>query len=292
MDLDSISEELLHERGIRLLGVPEPVGGGSINRAYKALSARGPLFLKLNTRSALDMFKAEAAGLEALAQAQAVCVPQVVAVGAVTDAAYLVLEWIDFGPKSDAAQRSLGEQLASQHRVTRPSFGWDRDNTIGSTPQINAPTDDWQTFFCDRRLRYQLDLAIRNGLPERVVADARKLLDNAASLFDGYAPEASLLHGDLWGGNWAATNDETPVLFDPAVYFGDREADLAMTRLFGGFERAFYEAYERAWPLVPGWERRVDFYNLYHLLNHFNLFGAGYLACVQSALDKLLRQLV
>ncbi len=118
-----------------------------------------------------------------------------------------------------------------------------------------------------------------------------RLLENAAFFFDDYEPEASLLHGDLWSGNWAVTSEDTPVIFDPAVYFGDREADLAMTRLFGGFGRAFYDAYEETWPLASGWERRVEFYNLYHLLNHFNLFGAGYLASVQGALDKLLRDI-
>ncbi|NNC63797.1 MAG: fructosamine kinase family protein [Gammaproteobacteria bacterium] len=286
-----ISEELLRDCGIRLVGDAESVSGGSINRAFKVLSERGPLFIKLNTPSALDMFEAEAAGLEALAQAQAVRVPATVAVGAVAGTAYLVLEWIEFGPKSEAAERSLGRDLASQHRTTRPEFGWDRDNTIGSTPQINAPTRNWQTFFCDRRLRYQLDLADRNGLPSATAKDVEKLLDNAALLFDGYEPEASLLHGDLWGGNWGATKDGTPVIYDPAVHYGDREADLAMTRLFGGYGNAFYDAYEEAWPLAPGWERRVEFYNLYHLLNHFNLFGAGYLASVQGALGKLLRDL-
>ncbi|MDH3419883.1 MAG: fructosamine kinase family protein [Gammaproteobacteria bacterium] len=291
MGVKLLSEELRRRCGIRLLGGAEAVGGGSINRAFKVLSEQGPLFLKLNTPSALGMFEAEAAGLEILAQAEAVRVPAVVAVGAVADAAYLILEWIVFGPKSEAAERSLGADLASQHRVTRSEFGWDRDNTIGSTPQVNAPTGDWPTFFCEHRLRYQLALAVRNGLPAATAADVERLLDKVAVLFDAYEPDASLLHGDLWGGNWGVTTDGTPVIFDPAVYYGDRETDLAMTRLFGGFGSAFYDAYAEAWPLAPGWERRVELYNLYHLLNHFNLFGAGYLASVQGALEKLLRYL-
>lgn len=287
----ALAAELQGRCAIRLLGDPEAVGGGSINRAFKVLSEQGPLFLKLNTPSALGMFEAEAAGLEVLAQAGAVRVPAVVAVGAVADAAYLILEWIDFGPKSEAAQRRFGADLASQHRVTRPEFGWDRDNTIGSTPQVNTPAGDWPTFFRERRLRYQLALAVRNGLPAATVADVERLLDGVAVLFDEYEPEASLLHGDLWGGNWGVTTDGAPVIFDPAVYYGDRETDLAMTRLFGGFGNAFYDAYAQAWPLAPGWERRVELYNLYHLLNHCNLFGAGYLASVQGALEKLLRDL-
>jgi len=287
----ALAAELQGRCGIRLLGDPEAVGGGSINRAFKVLSEQGPLFLKLNTPSALGMFEAEAAGLEVLAQAGAVRVPAVVAAGAVADAAYLILEWIDFGTKSEAAERSLGADLASQHRVTRSEFGWDRDNTIGSTPQVNTRAGDWPTFFCERRLRYQLALAVRNGLPVATAADVERLLDGVVVLFDEYEPDASLLHGDLWGGNWGVTTDGVPVVFDPAVYYGDRETDLAMTRLFGGFGNAFYDAYAQAWPLAPGWERRVELYNLYHLLNHCNLFGAGYLASVQGALEKLLRDL-
>ena len=289
MDIGLLGDEL--HREFRLLGEAEPVAGGSINRAFKVLSEQGPLFLKLNAPSALSMFEAEAAGLRALAQADAARVPAVVTVGAITDAAYLVLEWIEFGAKSDAAQGSLGRSLASQHRATRSQFGWDRDNTIGSTPQVNAPSGDWLMFFRERRLRYQLGLADRNGLPAATAVDVERVLDGAATLFDEYEPDASLLHGDLWGGNWGVTTDGTPVIFDPAVYYGDREADVAMTRLFGGFGRAFYEAYAEAWPLAPGWERRVEFYNLYHLLNHFNLFGAGYLASLQGTHDRLLRDL-
>ena len=286
-----IGETLLRNHGIRLLGEAEPVGGGSINRALRIVSEHGALFIKLNTASALGMFEAEAAGLDELAQADAVRVPGVVAVGAVAGSAYLVLEWIDFGPRSDAAERRLGRDLAALHRSTRTAFGWDRDNTIGSTPQINAPAADWRTFFCERRLRYQLDLANRNGLSASIEADVERIIDSVAGWLDGHEPVASLLHGDLWGGNWGVTTDGTPMIFDPAVYYGDREADLAMTRLFGGFGRAFYEAYEAAWPLASGWERRVALYNLYHLLNHFNLFGAGYESSVRGALDTLLRDL-
>ncbi len=286
-----IGEALRRDHGIHVLGEAEPVGGGSINRALKLISEQGPLFLKLNSYSALGMFEAEAAGLEVLAQANATRVPSVIASGAVADAAYLVLEWIDFGPRSDAAERRLGRDLAAQHRSTRSAFGWDRDNTIGATPQVNALAPDWQTFFCERRLRYQLDLAKRNGLSVSIAADVERIIDGADVLLDEREPEASLLHGDLWGGNWGVTTDGTPMIFDPAVYYGDREADLAMTRLFGGFGHAFYDAYEEAWPLAPGWERRVELYNLYHLLNHFNLFGAGYESSVRGALDKLRRDL-
>lgn len=291
MVLSLLNEELQRSSGVRLRGDAEAVRGGSINRAFKAQSDSGPVFVKLSAPSGLDMFEAEAAGLDTLARAHAVRVPDVVAVGAVADAAYLVLEWIDFGPKTPVAERSLGRALALQHRGTRAEFGWNRDNTIGSTPQLNAPLGDWPTFFCERRLRYQLELADRNGLPAATRARVEQLVDRAAALFGEHDPEASLLHGDLWGGNWGAMADGTPVIFDPAVYYGDREADLAMTRLFGGFSSAFYDAYAQEWPLAPGWERRSELYNLYHLLNHFNLFGAGYLDSVRGALDGLLRDL-
>lgn len=288
MDLSLLGEELQRTHGIRILGNAESVGGGSISRAMRLQSDQGMLFVKLNRRSESSMFEAEAAGLAALAAANAVRVPAVIGVGTAADVAYLVVEWLDLAPKTPVAEAKLGRALAAQHRVTGAEFGWDRDNTIGATPQVNAPLADWPAFFCERRIRFQLSLAERNGLPAETRAGVERVVDATASLLDGHTPAASLLHGDLWGGNWGATVDDAPVIFDPAVYYGDREADLAMTRLFGGFGPAFYDAYAEAWPLAPGWERRVDLYNLYHLLNHFNLFGAGYLAAVRAALARLL----
>src|SRR5262249_29793225 len=153
-----------------------------------------------------------------------------------------------------------------------------RVNTIGMTPQINEADSDWIRFFRERRLRYQLDLAVGNGYGGDLQKQGAQLLERMHGLFAGHRPQPSLLHGDLWGGNWGATADGTPVIFDPAVYFGDREADIAMTRLFGGFDTSFYGAYESAWPLEAGWQARTTLYNLYHVLNHLNLFGAGYLS--------------
>lgn len=173
------------------------------------------------------------------------------------------------------------------HAHTGNYFGWNRDNTIGSTPQPNTPTQEWIDFWRDRRLGFQLELAARNGLPGECERQGRALLGRLERYFDGYRPEPSLLHGDLWGGNWGTTPDGVPYIYDPAVYFGDREADLAMTRLFGGFGESFYEGYQAAWPLPPGWERRVPLYKLYHLLNHFNLFGTGYLGQIEGALAEL-----
>lgn len=292
LGFDSLNEVLQRSAGIVLRDGPaEPLGGGSINHAYRVPSSDGPLFVKINVPSALSMLEAEAAGLEALRRAQAVSVPSVIAVGVAGDAAYLVLEWLELGPKSAATERSLGRCLARLHRVTSMAFGWDRDNTIGSTVQVNAPSEDWLAFFRERRLRYQLDLAERNGLPSQVTASGMTLLENLDGLLGDHRPRPSLLHGDLWGGNWGASRDRVPVIFDPAVYYGDREADLAMTRLFGGFGGAFYEAYEAEWALPVGWERRSDLYNLYHLLNHFNLFGKAYVEPVRASIGKLARAL-
>ena len=264
------------------------VSGGSINQAFKVPGDSRPLFVKINRAVALPDFEAEAEGLETLGAAGGVAVPAAIASGSVGDTAYLALEWVEPGSRTTAAQRRLGSGLASQHRATNDRFGWHRDNTIGATPQRNTPSEDWLEFFRRQRLEFQLELAQRNGLPGQQLSQGRKLCERLESFFSGNRPKPSLLHGDLWSGNWGTDEAGTPYLFDPAVYYGDREADLAMTRLFGGFGEAFYAAYDDRWPLAPGWKRRADLYNLYHLLNHFNLFGAGYLGQVANVLTRLL----
>ncbi|MDJ0926381.1 MAG: fructosamine kinase family protein [Gammaproteobacteria bacterium] len=264
-------------------------GGGCINDSLRVTGRDGRRwFLKLNEASQADMFAAEAAGLEELAAARAVRVPGPVAQGIADHQAYLLMEHLELSRAGGSSAAELGRQLARQHRVTREQFGWHRDNTIGSTPQPNEQCDDWLSFWRDRRLGFQLQLAVRNGYG-RIVDDlGTQLLDALPRLFGDHEPEASLLHGDLWGGNWGAMPDGQPVIFDPAVYFGDREADLAMTRLFGGFPSQFYTAYEQEWPLPPGADIRVDLYNLYHILNHLNLFGGGYATQAQGMLKRLL----
>jgi protein-ribulosamine 3-kinase len=189
------------------------------------------------------------------------------------------------------AESALGERLALQHRRAATAFGWRRDNTIGRTPQLNGWSESWVTFLRERRLRYQLDLAARNGYSGRLQPQADALLERLHAFFTDYQPIPSLLHGDLWGGNWAVAEDGGPVIFDPAVYYGDREADLAMTRLFGGFGPDFYAAYQAAWPLDAGARTRCDLYNLYHVLNHANLFGTGYIRQAQTLIGSLLAQL-
>jgi fructosamine-3-kinase len=238
--------------------------------------AGGPRFLKLNQPKYADAFAAEADGLAALKEAGAHA-PQPLAHGIAGGKAYLLLEYVELSGKRDFA--ALGRMLAAVHRKVESRFGWARDNYIGATPQANGWCSDWAQFWLERRLRPQLALAEGNGFSLKANLDAR--------LLEGHQPQASLLHGDLWSGNIGFTA-EGPVIFDPAVYYGDREADLAMSELFGGFPREFYDAYREAFPLREGYERRKPLYNLYHLLNHLNLFGGGYLAQVEATL-RLLR---
>jgi fructosamine-3-kinase len=183
---------------------------------------------------------------------------------------------------------ALGRGLAALHANHAERFGWHRDNTIGSTPQPNAWSDSWLEFWRDRRLAQQLELAHRNG---HALARGDALLAGLHQLLDGHEPRPSLLHGDLWGGNAGFTDGGEPVVYDPACYCGDREADLAMTELFGGFRPAFHAAYREAAPLAPGYPLRRDLYNLYHVLNHLNLFGGGYLRQAGSMIDRLLSEI-
>ena len=285
----SLSAALSRATGRRVAAEPDAsVGGGSINECYRWASDQGPLFVKLAPRERLTMFEAEAEGLGELAAAQALRVPRVLGRGESAGQSFLALEWIEFGAHSAGSERLMGEQLAAQHRVTSSAFGWHRDNTIGSTPQLNDPERDWVRFLVERRLRFQLELAARNGQGPQLIERGSLLCERAHQFFATYRPVPSLLHGDLWGGNWATDAAGQPVIFDPAVYYGDREADLAMTHLFGGFGREFYRAYEAAWPLDRDAPARRALYNLYHVLNHLNLFGGGYQRQAQSLIDQLL----
>ena len=284
-----LAEAIGANLGASLATSASSVHGGSINECYRWESSAGPLFVKVAPARGRAMFAAEAAGLEELRSANAVRVPRVLGVGGDEVSAWLALEWISFGGRSEVAEAALGEQLALQHRRSAPAFGWVRDNTIGSTPQVNTWTPDWVEFFREHRLRCQLDLAARGGYGgNRLRASGERLLGQLGAFFTDYRPLPSLVHGDLWGGNWAADAADRPVIFDPAVYYADREVDLAMTRLFGGFGADFYAAYEATWPLDAGARVRVDLYNAYHVLNHVNLFGGGYLEQALTLLDRLI----
>jgi fructosamine-3-kinase len=260
----------------RILGVSavESVAGGCIHDCYRVTIGRSPRFLKTNTSEYADAFAAEADGLAAL-RTTGMRAPEPLGHGVAAERAYLLLEYLDLSGKKDFA--ALGRMLAAGHRKSGPRFGWQRDNYIGSTPQQNGWCNDWGRFWLERRIRPQLEAAKRNGFA---------LPLPGSSVLERHKPAPSLLHGDLWSGN-AGFIAEGPVVFDPAVYYGDREADLAMTELFGGFPREFYRAYNEAWPLEEGYQRRKHLYNLYHLLNHLNLFGGGYLGQVKMTLRLL-----
>lgn len=269
----------------------QPLSGGDINTAYRLQAENVSFFVKLNTPERLAMFEAEAAGLQALAHTQAIRVPKFIVCGQTTDHAFLVLEYIDLHNLNSRSEQLLGQQLAQLHRHKQAYFGWHRDNTIGSTIQINGHYHDWITFWQEQRLGHQLTLAAAKGYGGRLQTLGEKLRTNLKPLFSGYQPQPALVHGDLWGGNVAADEQGNPVIYDPACYFGDQETDLAMTELFGGFSPVFYQAYQAVYPLDPGYTRRKTLYNLYHILNHLNLFGPSYLHQAENMLDKLLADL-
>jgi fructosamine-3-kinase len=275
-----------------ILATPaQPVSGGYSNECYRYETESGPIFVKVANENSIDTLVAESEGLHELHIASAIRVPQVFGVGAALGQALLVLEWLDLmvaTPKSDAR---LGELLANQHRVTKPLYGFKRNNFIGRSAQPNLWSRDWVNFWRERRLEPQLLIAESKGADEQFLERSTLLTALMDGFFTSYVPVASLLHGDLWGGNYAADSKDEPVIVDPAVYFGDRECDLAMTRLFGGFSAEFYAAYQSAWPLDEGWQQRVELYNLYHVLNHYNLFGGSYVVQADAMVSKLLAEL-
>lgn len=271
------------------------VTGGDINQAY---CVEGDInnevvnfFIKFNQKSLLDMFEAEAAGLEEIEQSHAIRVPHVICCGIEANQSFLILENLNLGSSAINAASRLGQQLAAMHKTTSQQFGWSRDNTIGSTRQVNTLTNDWVNFWRKHRLGFQLDLARQKGCGKSLITKGEKLKAELEQIFVDYKPDASLLHGDLWSGNYAYIKHGEPVIFDPAVYYGDREADIAMTELFGGFPREFYDAYNKTWPLDKGYQQRKKLYNLYHILNHFNLFGGGYAMQAEGMMDQLLSHL-
>ncbi len=267
------------------------VGGGCINSTFTISDHSRRFFVKLNKASRIEMFHAEAEGLREICDTQTVRAPQPVCAGSAEGSAFLVLEYLDLGG-ANVDNEKLGRQLAAMHRNTRPQYGWHRDNTIGSTPQINTPQGkDWLEFWRHQRLGFQLTLAARNGYTGRLQERGERLVSELGRFFEGYSPPASLIHGDLWSGNYAADKNGSPIIFDPAVYYGDREADLAMTELFGGFGPRFYAAYKEAYPVDSGYNRRKTLYNLYHILNHVNLFGGGYLSQADHMIDLLLSEI-
>lgn len=262
------------------------VSGGCINQGYQITGNGSTYFVKVNQPSQAGMFAAEALGLKQMLETNTIRVPQPICWG-VTDNSFIVMEWLEFGRANSQIWAEMGQNLAEMHKTKGAAqFGWEQNNTIGSTPQINTWTADWAEFFSEHRIGYQLKLAKRRGgsFPNRdeVVAAVREQLSNRQ-------PLPSLVHGDLWSGNAAATADGEPVILDPATYWGDREVDIAMTELFGGFPAAFYRGYNQAWQLDRGYQQRKTIYNLYHILNHFNLFGGGYSSQANRMISQIMK---
>ncbi|MEJ2181805.1 MAG: fructosamine kinase family protein [Gammaproteobacteria bacterium] len=269
------------------------VGGGSINSAYVIKGDQHSYFVKTNSATRLSMFEAESAGLQEIAASNTIKVPQPLCVGTSAGSAYIVMEYLAINAGRSGSSGSidqLGIDLAAMHRITHAQFGWHRDNTIGSTPQVNDRLNSWIDFYREHRLGYQYQLAAKNGY-RNLLRRGEMLMSALNQFFTDYQPQASLLHGDLWSGNYAIDDSGQPVIFDPAVYFGDREADIAMTELFGGFSPRFYSAYNDAFPLDSGYNTRKTLYNLYHILNHLNLFGAGYSGQAEHMTEQLLSEI-
>ena len=282
-------------RNLRVIG-QKSIGSGCINQSYALQTDLQTYFVKLNHASLEEMFIAEALGLQQMQKTWTIRVPQVICHGIADNQAYLVLEWLDLS--NSAANHSqnwqlMGAKLAAMHQFPvidlglKNSFGWTKNNTIGSTTQLNPWTESWTDFFAQHRIGYQLQLAIQKGgnFPA-----TQQVIEAVSLALASHYPRPSLVHGDLWGGNAAVTNHGEPVIFDPAVYIGDREVDLAMTKLFGGFPREFYQEYQRVFPLTPGYETREVVYNLYHILNHFNLFGGSYQSQANQMIQKIINR--
>jgi fructosamine-3-kinase len=291
------------------------VSGGCINQGYSISSSSRAFFAKINQASQIAMFEAEALGLQQMRATQTIRVPEPICWGTEGNSAYIVLEWLDLGGRGgERAWEEMGRKLAAMHKYTPPNppllrggeernstllrggeernstllrgvFGWDINNTIGSTVQINTWTVNWAEFWAESRIGYQLKLARGRGghFPQ-----GERLLEVIPELLASHEPQPSLVHGDLWGGNAGVTSAGEPVLFDPAAYFGDREVDIAMTELFGGFPAEFYRGYNQVLPLDLGYEKRKTLYNLYHILNHFNLFGGSYASQANQMINRIL----
>jgi fructosamine-3-kinase len=263
------------------------IGGGCISQGHRIESSNQYFFVKINSSDNFSMFEAEASGLQEICNSRTLRIPIPVCWGRNESSSWLVMEFLERGSAGREGAESLGRGLASMHRFSSEKFGWVRDNTIGTTPQFNRLSSNWIQFWRDQRLGYQLQLAKANGYTGKLQPLGERLMAELDAFFMDTLTVPSLLHGDLWSGNYTFDSAGQPVLFDPAIYYGDREADLAMTELFGGFPTNFYAAYRETYPLDPGYVIRKDLYNLYHILNHLNLFGEGYLNQAEEMMEKL-----
>ena len=265
------------------------VNGGDICNAYKIESESQTYFLKTHQLSMYNMLQCEAINLSAIAATNTIKTPQAISYGQTTSYSYLLLEYLDLIHAGSHA--ALGTGLAKLHQHNATYFGWEQNNWIGSSTQPNDKQEDWVSFWRNMRLGHQFELAKTNHAPRSLLKSCERLMYDFDSLFEDYSPKPSLLHGDLWSGNFAFIESDVPVIYDPASYYGDHEADLAMTELFGGFNQDFYSAYKENFPIDEGYRVRKNFYNLYHILNHFNLCGGGYATQAERLCLKVLNEI-
>ena len=284
-EIAAVSNLPLQEQNLDLL----PAEGRIAKR--KVRGADGHYFIKIGSLNDLTLLMSEKIGLEALAVTRAIKVPKVIFVGETSTCSFLICEYLDLKKDNLFSGKILGKQLALLHQNSNEFFGLSEDNWIGLNPQKNHWQENWISFFKKYRLQPQLIWAFERGYRSSLEEKAEKLMEALPLFFGQYKPKPSLLHGDLWSGNWGTINNTTPVVFDPAIYYGDREADLAMTKLFGGFPQVFYDAYNYEWALDYGFKVRQNLYNLYHLLNHLTLFGEVYLRQTIDVLEQLLSEI-
>ncbi len=263
----------------------QAAAGGDINQAYSCATDAGIYFVKVNRASVIDMFQTEALALNELKQKSDFVIPAVVGVYEGAQQCALVLEYIALHALDNAGFYKAGDTLARLHQQPQAFFGWSQDNYIGATEQINLRSQDWFEFFVYQRLAFQIE-----RLNDSVLKAQLKYLPELKRYFENCLVVPSLLHGDLWSGNIAANGQGQPVIYDPASFYGDREMDLAMTELFGGFPVSFYQGYQSVWPVEDGYARRKNLYQLYHILNHANLFGGHYVTRARSMLAQALSE--
>ena len=266
-----------------------PIRGGDICTAYKIEANTRNYFLKTHQPSMLDMLLCEAASLNSIAETASIKTPAVITCDKTKKYSFLVLEFLEL--ISSGSHANLGIALATMHQHQSGYFGWHHNNYIGTTTQLNTKSNDWIDFWRVMRLNHQLRLAQSNSAPTTTLDICRKLAEELPALFTDYTPKPSLLHGDLWSGNFSFLENDIPVIYDPACYYGDHEADLAMTELFGGFNQNFYSAYDEHFKIDDGYNVRKGFYNLYHILNHFNLFGGSYAYQAEVICEKVLSEI-
>lgn len=263
------------------------VSGGDISRAYLLEAGKERFFAKVNEDPiALDMFIVERKGIEEISDTKTISTPEVMAVDRLGNNAFLVMEYIDNQrPGSIHSAKLLGTHLAEMHRVRAKSFGWAWDNFIGTLPQSNQERESWTDFYVNGRLWPQLSLALSQGrIKKTEIPSVERMIEVCAPFFQDVTP--GLIHGDLWSGNYLISKEGKPYLIDPAVYYGHGEVDIAMSRLFGGFDAAFYDSYHEVLPMTDGYTERMDIYQLYYLLVHLNLFGSSYYGSVMRIMKR------